>query len=248
MITFVYAGMLFLVNSDHVEDFDSSYSVDGAEITIESTNTSHEKRYFTDELVTDAVVKKHSATPDLDPDVRDVCLDWSSFEFLDGGCAGAPECAGAGTLDELGIGIYELDRLMANGSRYADVRLNTCTRPEAGDEEPAGPTLTELVRQEWDQTQLPTPVITATPPVGRTLVNMETWVQAYQDSLEYDITLLGVPVMIQAHPTLWHWDYGDGTPIVTRDHPGTDYPTMSEYHQYREKGTYLLTVTIDWRA
>src|SRR5690625_3889719 len=47
---------------------------------------------------------------------------------------------------------------------------------------------------------------------------------------------------------MWHWDLGDGSPVISEDHPGTAFPDPTGYFHYRQPGNYTITLTIEWEA
>src|SRR5690625_2255278 len=108
--------------------------------------------------------------------------------------------------------------------------------------------LREVVAEEWRQIQLPAPVIDVQPADQRTLVNLDTYTQAPQETFRHTTTLLGQEVDIRANATMWHWDLGDGSPVISEDHPGTSFPDPTGYFHYRQPGNYIITLTIEWEA
>src|SRR5690625_277416 len=195
--------------------------------------------------------KTYSPSPPVSP-VVDVCSDPSFRDVVERVCDVPLVCAEAAGLQSAhgftdanlrGLGFksgYSADQI----GNYAACRP-TISEDKDDDE---GPSLADLVEAQWRQVQLPAPVITTNPKDGKTLANMDTWVQARQDPVLKKVTLLGQDVWIKADPLLWHWDYGDDTPVVTNDHSGYEYPTMKGFHHYRKTGNYQLTVTIEWAA
>src|SRR5690625_2630011 len=108
--------------------------------------------------------------------------------------------------------------------------------------------LREVVAEEWQQIQLPAPVIEVQPADHRTLVNLDTYTQAPQETFRHTTTLLGQQVDIRANAIMWHWDLGDGSPVISEDHPGTAFPDPTGYFHYRQPGNYTITLTIEWEA
>src|SRR5699024_10658275 len=99
--------------------------------------------------------------------------------------------------------------------------------------------------EEWEQIQLPTPVIHTQPAGGKTLVNLETFVQGPQTPLTHHTRLLGTDVTIQATPITWHWDFGDNSEVLSVNEPGEPFPHGDVFHVYNQPGTYEITLTID---
>src|SRR5690625_3535104 len=61
--------------------------------------------------------------------------------------------------------------------------------------------LRDVVAEEWRQIQLPAPVIEVQPADRRTLVNLDTYTQAPQETFHHSTTLLGQQVDIRANAT-----------------------------------------------
>jgi len=180
----------------------------------------------------------------------DPCLDPESAEFVFGDCLGPVVCAGATTVSTTGLTDLELWNLRANTNRHgrlSGAQVNFCgSGSDAGGSSDVS--LAELVQQQWQQTRLPQPVISLEPADGLTLVNLGTYMQAEQRDFTTTMTLLGQDVFLRAKPVMWHWDYGDGTQIVSRDHPGSYYPDSDGWHAYLEPGFYTAQVTIEWQG
>ena len=68
-------------------------------------------------------------------------------------------------------------------------------------------------------------------PADKTLVNFDTIFYAEPSPVNVSLTLLGQSVEVVATPTLFRWDFGDGTIRSTHD-PGGPYPNMSVAHRY----------------
>ncbi|GAA3098518.1 hypothetical protein JOF29_005870 [Kribbella aluminosa] len=86
-------------------------------------------------------------------------------------------------------------------------------------------------------------------PKGRTLVNMATIV--YTDDSKVStttVTLLGFPVVVEATPISYTWDFGDGSPTVTTSTPGKPYPSADITHKYRKRQGVGITVTTNYAA
>ena len=59
---------------------------------------------------------------------------------------------------------------------------------------------------------------------------------------ELSTTLLGTPVRIRATPVNYHWDFGDGNTIDTKN-PGGPWPDETVASKYRHEGWYRVTLT-----
>jgi len=55
------------------------------------------------------------------------------------------------------------------------------------------------------------------------------------DKQTFNITLLGTPIEVEATPTSFNWDWGDGQTFDTTD-PGAPYPNYTVSHPYEVTG------------
>ncbi len=67
--------------------------------------------------------------------------------------------------------------------------------------------------------------------------------------------LLGQPADVRFTPVIWHWAYGDGSAKAAADPGGTwaalgvaEFGHTPGSHVYRERGSYTITLTIEYRA
>ena len=61
------------------------------------------------------------------------------------------------------------------------------------------------------------------------------------DKQTFNITLLGTAIEVEATPTSFNWDWGDGQTFETTD-PGTPYPNYTVSHAYEVTGNgYVIT-------
>ena len=68
------------------------------------------------------------------------------------------------------------------------------------------------------------------------------------DKQTFNITLLGTAVEVEATPTSFNWDWGDGQSFETTD-PGTPYPNYSVSHAYEVTGDgYVIKLRTSWSA
>ena len=64
----------------------------------------------------------------------------------------------------------------------------------------------------------------------------------------FNITLLGTAVEVEATPTSFNWDWGDGQNFETTD-PGTPYPNYTVSHAYEVTGNgYVIRLRTSWKA
>lgn len=84
----------------------------------------------------------------------------------------------------------------------------------------------------------PASTLVVQPPDGLTLVNFDT--NFYTTSTEpvtRQVTLLGQRITIEATPSEYQWQFGDGQSLASAE-PGAAYPALTITHNYRRKGTY----------
>ena len=68
------------------------------------------------------------------------------------------------------------------------------------------------------------------------------------DKQTFNITLLGTPIEVEATPTSFNWDWGDGQTFDTTD-PGTPYPNYTVSHPYEVTGNgYVIKLRTSWKA
>ncbi len=70
-----------------------------------------------------------------------------------------------------------------------------------------------------------------TQPESKTLVNLDTIFFADSSEVRRTLTILGQAVEVVATPAAYHWDFGDGTRLTTRE-PGAPYPSKDITHRY----------------
>ena len=68
------------------------------------------------------------------------------------------------------------------------------------------------------------------------------------DKQTFNITLLGTPIEVEATPTSFNWDWGDGQTFDTTD-PGSPYPNYTVSHPYEVTGNgYVIRLRTSWSA
>jgi hypothetical protein len=105
----------------------------------------------------------------------------------------------------------------------------------------------EMVLSESKDTYFPKLAVNVQP-TGRTLVNLDTIV--YTDpkkTTNFPVEVLGFPVVVQAIPKSYTWDFGDGNTLTTET-PGSPYPAKEITHKYMNRGSVSLTVTVNYEA
>ncbi|WP_223145171.1 PKD domain-containing protein [Actinotalea subterranea] len=96
--------------------------------------------------------------------------------------------------------------------------------------------------EDFRRLPLAPPALAVQPATGEHLVTMPAiaYTQAPAQTLTTD--LLGTPVQVEATPTSYTWDFGDGTTITTTS-PGHPYPDHDVTHPYTRVGTWTITLT-----
>jgi PKD repeat protein len=85
-------------------------------------------------------------------------------------------------------------------------------------------------------------------PVGRTLVNLDTIVYTDESKVSVNtVTLLGFPVVVEATPMSYTWNFGDGKTLTTTT-PGKAYPAKEITHKYLKRGNVSVTLTTNYAA
>ncbi|MBS4752251.1 PKD domain-containing protein [Nocardioides sp. zg-ZUI104] len=85
-------------------------------------------------------------------------------------------------------------------------------------------------------------MLTIQPPDGTTLVNFDTnFFTTSTAPLTRTVTLFGQPVTIEATPSRFRWNFGDGKPLTTTD-PGAAYPDLTVTHSYQRAGIYRASL------
>ena len=104
----------------------------------------------------------------------------------------------------------------------------------------AVPTFTET---DFRRLPLAPQTITIQPDRPDVFVNMPTIVYTDPAVQTFATTLAGFPIEVEATPTTYTWDFGDGsTPLVTTS-PGHPYPDHDVAYPYPREGTFTITLT-----
>ncbi|MFS0703414.1 hypothetical protein AB6N23_02720 [Cellulomonas sp. 179-A 9B4 NHS] len=103
-----------------------------------------------------------------------------------------------------------------------------------------------LSSEDFRRLPIPAPVLNVQPAADWVLVNKETIVHTDPSPVTLTTDLLGFQVTVEATPTRFTYDFGDGgRPLVTTD-PGAPYPAFETFHVYRSLGTRTITLTTEW--
>ena len=92
---------------------------------------------------------------------------------------------------------------------------------------------------------LAAPALHMQPARGQVLVHMPTIVYSDDRVQTLQTELLGYDFEVQATPSSYRWDFGDGHPVTTTT-PGRPYPAKDVAHTYRRTGTQRVTLTVTW--
>ncbi|MGW1347432.1 PKD domain-containing protein [Kribbella sp. NPDC002412] len=160
--------------------------------------------------------------------------------------------------DQFKMNIGICGRQMPDGTFPGPAR---CTPPEPDEPEMSRRTLPPEVvvpRPEdvtWEQVVAESKAVlfprlsVKVQPKGRTLVNLDTIV--YTDASKVTtntVTLLGFPVVVEATPMSYSWNFGDGSPVRRTTTPGKPYPSKDITHKYMKRGAVGLSVTTHYAA
>ncbi len=174
----------------------------------------------------------------------------------DGLCAGsiqACESRGGGALFRVArreVGSEETPRTIGE----------VCLRP--GDAVSLADLRAQILADYRKHVPVAQPELKVQPVAGRVPVNLPAILYAEgvpqgqrQVSFRHPLSSGGsVPVTMTVSPT-WEWDFGDGTDVISTDHPGQPYTSgvaVTEgthpyvAHTYRRTGVRTATVTVHW--
>src|SRR5690606_6514433 len=98
---------------------------------------------------------------------------------------------------------------------------------------------------EFRRLPLPAPVLNVQPNRDWVLVNIETIVYTDPTPVVLTTQVLGFPVTVEATPTLFTYDWGDGHSLATTD-PGRPHPALDVFHEYEALGHVAITLTTQW--
>ncbi|WP_143180908.1 hypothetical protein [Buchananella hordeovulneris] len=86
------------------------------------------------------------------------------------------------------------------------------------------------------------------PDQGWVLIKLETIVTTSNAPQEHQVQVLGRPINIKVTPINFHYDFGDGQSLDTRD-PGRLYPDHTTFVRYQETApARQITLTTTWTA
>ncbi|WP_146071176.1 hypothetical protein [Cryobacterium sp. Y57] len=136
-----------------------------------------------------------------------------------------------------------------NGSFLPLARPNTPTTPCTACSPSTIVSITDL--QNFPAYAAPTNM----EPNGWTIVGLPTNFWANASAQIQEGLLLGQPAQVMFTPIGYHWDYGDNSTTSTPTSGSnwttlnlTEFSNTTTSHKYAAKGTYTVTLTIDYRA
>ncbi|MFD1946485.1 PKD domain-containing protein [Nocardioides aestuarii] len=105
-----------------------------------------------------------------------------------------------------------------------------------------------MVRRAFERLSWPTSELQLQPPDGQTLINFDT--NFFTDNTApttRSVTLLGQQVEIEATPSGYTWDFGDGASRTTSS-PGAAYPDLDVTHEYASEGRVSPSVATTYQG
>lgn len=105
-----------------------------------------------------------------------------------------------------------------------------------------------MVRRAFERLDWPTSDLQLQPPDGQTLINFDT--NFFTDNTTpttRTVTLLGQQVEIEATPSEYTWDFGDGASESTSS-PGAAYPDLDVTHEYASEGRVSPSVATTYQG
>lgn len=103
--------------------------------------------------------------------------------------------------------------------------------------------IAQLIIREFKRISWPESRLVVEPPNGKTLVNLETNFYTTDDAVVVnDVSIANQQVTIEAFPTTYTFNFGDGTSTSTAS-PGTPYPGLDVAHTYARTGD--VSVSLD---
>lgn len=103
-----------------------------------------------------------------------------------------------------------------------------------------------LTADDFRRLPLPAPALSVQPARDWVLVNKDTIVYTDPTVVLLHTDLLGYPMDVQATPTSFTYDFGDGSAPLTTTSPGAPWPHQDTTHVYATTGTRTITLTTTW--
>jgi len=171
--------------------------------------------------------------------VHQICHGTERQDTTGDNCANPKVCPGPPP----GI-LYDLYR---DGERYGTTCLSPVQATHFGQITPG------YVAEQWQDLDWETAELTLQPPDGKTLVNLATVFSTTMSPQPQTITvtLLGIPVTIEATPTTWTWHSDAGDKGWPTDNPGTPYTDGADTDSlntfsYLDTGTVTPSVDVTY--
>lgn len=103
-----------------------------------------------------------------------------------------------------------------------------------------------MTAEDFRRLPLPAPTLNVQPARSWVLVNKETIVYTDPAVVHLTTDLLGYPMEVEATPSRFSYDFGDGSAPLTTTSPGAPWPHHDTSHVYRRLGTRTITLTTTW--
>lgn len=103
-----------------------------------------------------------------------------------------------------------------------------------------------MTAEDFRRLPLPAPTLNVQPARSWVLVNKETIVYTDPAVVHLTTDLLGYPMEVEATPSRFAYDFGDGSASLTTTSPGAPWPHQDTSHVYRRLGTRTITLTTTW--
>ena len=110
----------------------------------------------------------------------------------------------------------------------------------------AGDVVPVLTAEEFRRLPLPAPAVHMQPDTGWVLVNKETIVYTDPTPVTLTTQLLGQTVTVEATPTWFTYDWGDGSGPERTTDSCAPYPAFDVFHIYEDLGEVAITITTEW--
>ena len=103
-----------------------------------------------------------------------------------------------------------------------------------------------MTAEDFRRLPLPAPTLTVQPARTWVLVNKPTIVYTDATPVRLQTDLLGHPMEVEATPSRFTYDFGDGSAPLTTTSPGAPWPHHDTSHVYRRLGSRSITLTTTW--
>jgi hypothetical protein len=175
---------------------------------------------------------------DLPVPCNDPRLAWS-YQPIPGPCAGDALYYQEWWFFQSAVSTWFNGRVARNVCLSAQDFINAGVAPPPG----------LMALSVWRQMPFPEPELTVKPAV-KGLVNLDSyfWVSG-PASQARSVTVGPYTVAVKGQIVTYQWAWGDGSPKLSSDDPGSPWPAKSNIrHTYRDRGRYPVTVTTRWHG